>query len=343
MDTRYGIDSRAGARGRANTTLIAVIVLVVLFAVGAWLLIIRPHQEGLLADGTGHPAQSTSAAQAAAAAPPANVAAMGGDELLAEGRKALNERRYLAPAGNNAFEFYLRVLETQPGNRVATDALRETFPFAASSAEQAINSRDFNDAQRQIDLLAKADPTNYTLTILRSKLDAQRKMLDKQQQQELEQQKSQLAATQKAALAKQAADRLAEQQAQQAAAQQRAAPPPVAPAPQKQAPVAAPVATVAANAASGAGGATRDAVLTRAVAPAYPAVALRSRQSGWVVVDFTVDPEGRTRDITVVSAQPRRVFDNAAIDAVRRYRFTPAMSNGVAVATKRQQKIEFNL
>lgn len=340
MDTRYGIDSRAGARGRANTTLVAVIVLIVLFAVGAWLLIIRPHQEALLADGTGHPAPSTSAAQAAAATPPANVAAMGVSELLAEGRKALNERRYLAPAGNNAFEFYLRVLETQPGNRVATDALRETFPFAASSAEQAINSRDFNDAQRQIDLLAKADPTNYTLTILRSKLDAQRKMLDKQQQQELEQQKTQLAATQKAALAKQAADRLAEQQAQQAAAQQKAPPPPAAPAPQKQTATAAPPAAVAANAA---GGATSDAVLTRAVAPAYPPVALRSRQSGWVVVAFTVDPEGRTRDITVIDAQPRRVFDSAAIDAVRRYRFTPAMSNGVAVATKRQQKIEFNL
>jgi protein TonB len=67
---------------------------------------------------------------------------------------------------------------------VASDALRETFPFAATSAEQVINSRDFNEAQRQIDLLAKADPTNFTLTILRSKLDAQRKLLDKQQQQD---------------------------------------------------------------------------------------------------------------------------------------------------------------
>jgi protein TonB len=144
-------------------------------------------------------------------------------------------------------------------------------------------------------------------------------------------------------LAKLAAQRLPHHPAKHAPAKHRGAPPPGAPAPQKQAPAAAPVATVAANAAGGAGGVTRDAVLTRAVAPAYPAVALRSRQSGWVVVDFTVDPEGRTRDITVVNAQPRRVFDNAAIDAVRRYRFTPAMSNGVAVATKRQQKIEFNL
>ncbi|MEO5812490.1 MAG: energy transducer TonB [Rhodanobacter sp.] len=342
MDTRYGIDGRLAMRGRANTTLVAVVVLFVLLAVGAWLLIIRPHQQNLAADTTGQPAQSTSAAKVAAAAPPANVAAMGVDELLAEGRKALNERRYLAPAGNNAFEFYLRVLETQPGNRVATDALRETFPFAASSAEQAINSRDFTGAQRQIDLLAKADPTNYTLTILRSKLDAQRKMLDKQQQVELDQQRTQLAATQRAASEKQEAERLAALQQQQAAAQQRAAPPAAAAArPQVAAPT--PAANAGAKVADSAGGATSDAVLTKAVPPNYPPVALRSRQSGWVVVAFTVDAEGRTRDITVVGSQPHRLFDSAAIDAVRRYQFTPAMSNGVAVATKRQQKIEFNL
>jgi protein TonB len=134
------------------------------------------------------------------------------NQLLGEARKAINEQRYLAPAGNNAFEFYLRVLEKQPGNQVASDALRETFPFAATSAEQVINSRDFNEAQRQIDLLAKADPANFTLTILRSKLDAQRKLLDKQQQQVVDQQKAQQLAAQKAATEKQAADRLAEQQ-----------------------------------------------------------------------------------------------------------------------------------
>jgi len=31
------------------------------------------------------------------------------------------------------------------------------------------------------------------------------------------------------------------------------------------------------------------------------------------------------------------------VDAVNRYRFTPAMKDGVAVSSTRQQKIEFNL
>ena len=51
--------------------------------------------------------------------------------------------------------------------------------LGAEATEQQINAGNFNEAQREIDLLAKADPANFTLTILRSKLDAQRKVADK--------------------------------------------------------------------------------------------------------------------------------------------------------------------
>ncbi len=344
MDTRNVNSTRARARGRVNTTLVAIIAVMALLALGAWFLIIKPHQEAIQSDVAGHPVLPAAAGTAAAPPPPANVAAMDANQLLTEARKAMNERRYLAPAGNNAYEFYLRVLEKQPGNRIAADALRETFPFAATSAEQAINSRSFDEAQRQIDLLAKADPANFTLTILRSKLDAQRKMLDKQQQQVLDQQKTQLAATQKAAAEKAAADRLAEQQAQVAAAQQKATAQRPAATQRTQTAAAEPAtAAPAAASATAAAAPTTDAVLLRAAPPVYPPNALRMRQAGWVVVSFTIDAEGRTTDVAVVSSQPRRIFDRAAIDAVNRYRFTPAMSNGEAVASKRQQKIEFNL
>jgi protein TonB len=47
--------------------------------------------------------------------------------------------------------------------------------------------------------------------------------------------------------------------------------------------------------------------------------------------------------VRVVNSQPGRVFNRAALDAVARYRFTPAMKDGVAVPSTRQQKIEFNL
>lgn len=350
MDTRFVLHSRRHARGAVKPVVLAIVVVFVALAAVAWFLIIKPHQEIMMEDSGGHPSTPVSVAARPAAPPPVNVAGMDINELISEARTAMGQQRYLAPAGNNAFEFYLRVLEKDPGNRVASDALRETFPFAATSAEQAINSRDFNEAQRQIDLLAKADPTNFTLTILRSKLDAQRKTLDKQQQLALDQQKAQQQQADKAAADKLAADQVAEQQraelvqkqkaAQTLAAQQSAA--------QQSAKTAAPGSGAAGEASAtsqgaSTGGVTSAAVLTRAATPHYPPAALRSRQEGWVIVSFTIDPEGRPRDVKVIDSQPRRVFDRAAIEAVDRYRFTPAMKDGVAVSATREQKLEFKL
>ncbi len=341
MDTRYVLDTRRHARGAVRPVVIAIIAVIALLAVGAWFLIIKPHQELIMADSGGHPSTPVVAATLAVPPPPANVAGMDVNQLVAEARTAMTAQRYLAPAGNNAFEFYLRVLEKDPGNKVASDALRETFPFAATSAEQAINSRDFNEAQRQIDLLAKADPTNFTLTILRSKLDAQRKTLDKQQQLALDQEKAQQLAAQKAAAEKQAADQLAEQQKAQLAEQQKTAQ--ASAAKKSTQPTEGNPAGGGDAAGSATGGETHGAVLTEAAAPHYPPSAVRSRQEGWVQLSFKIDADGRTSDIKVVESQPRRVFDRAAMEAVQRYRFTPAMKNGVAVSTTKQQRIEFKL
>ena len=346
MDTRYILDTRRHVRGAIQPLIIAIVAIFALLAVGAWFLVIKPHQELVMADSGGHPSTPVSTATRTAP-PPANVAAMDLNQLLAEARTAMNEQRYLAPAGNNAFEFYLRVLEKEPGNKVASDALRETFPFAATSAEQAINSRDFGEAQRQIDLLAKADPANFTLTILRSKLDAQRKTLDKQQQLALDQEKATQLAAQKAAADKQAADKLAEQQKAQLAEQQKAEQASATQQPRQQAAANAPAAggdAAGADGGSAAGaGATTAAVLVKGSAARYPTAAMRARQEGWVVVSFTVDPDGTTSDVKVVESQPRHVFDRAAIDAVERYRFNPAMKSGVAVSSVKQQRIEFKL
>src|SRR5699024_8537176 len=131
----------------------------------SWFLILRPHRQAQRANqpmpmGTSAPAGKT-------APPPANVEAMSTSELLNEASKAIRDQRLLAPAGNNAVEFYLKVLDRDPDNRVARDALREMFPFAANAAEQVINQGDFDEARREIDLLTRTDPDNYTLTILR--------------------------------------------------------------------------------------------------------------------------------------------------------------------------------
>ena len=336
MDTRYTHIARRRVRGAVRPVAIAIIAIVAALAAAAWLLIVRPYQQQMQLDNGGVPAVAA-AGKTPAEAAPANVQAMDVNQLLTEASKALKDQRYLAPAGNNAFEFYLRVLAKQPGNPVATSALRETFPYAASDAEQAVNSRDFNEAQREIDLLAKADPANYTLTILRSKLDAQRKLASQQQQQAEDQQKAAQLAVQKAATEKQEAAKQAEQQQAQLAAEQAKAKQQHTEQQQTAAQETAQPAPTAVAAAE-----SSDAVLLKGANPNYPTAALRAGQSGWVVVGFTVTPEGRTSDVHVVDAQPRHVFDRSAMEAVSRYRFKPAMRGGTAVASTKQQKIEFS-
>jgi len=344
MDTRYKDSARRYARGAIRPAGIAILVVVAVLAAAAWFLIIKPHQDLVAADQGAHPSTPVKPG-IEAPPPPVNVAAMSMNQLLAEARKAVNEQRLLSPAGNNAFEFYLKVLEKQPGNQVATDALRETFPVGASVAEQAINQHDFNEAQRQIDLLAKADPANYTLTILRSKLDAQRKLQDREQQLASDKEKQQQLAAQKAASDKAEQDRLATEaqqkaQADQRAAQARAAQQQAAETRQQQA--ASTVATTS-NAAPASAAGTHAAVLLRNVPPRYPTTAVRANQEGWVEVTFTITPDGSVDDVKVVDAEPRHVFDRAATEAVSRWKFQPATQDGTPVASHDKRRIVFKL
>lgn len=65
--------------------------------------------------------------------------------------------------------------------------------------------------------------------------------------------------------------------------------------------------------------------------PAYPSGALRRGESGSVVVRVDVDATGYANNITVIQRSGSRDLDRAATDAVRRWRFTPALSNGQPV------------
>jgi periplasmic protein TonB len=344
MDTRRRFPMRRRVRGAINPVTLAVLAIVVVLGVAAYFLIVKPYRDAN-ADLVQQNAASAPKQGASKEAPPANVDALSVDQLLAEARTAMNDQRLVAPAGNNAFEFYMKVLQKQPGNAVAADALRETFSYGAAATEQTINGRDFNEAQREIDLLAKADPANYTLTILRSKLDAQRKTQDREQQQAAQDaQKAQLAQQNAAAAAKAQAEQqaaaAAEAQRQQASREQGAR---VA---QQQAaaqPAAAARAPAAAARPAAESEAITDAVLVRQVNPRYPTAAMRSNQEGWVDVELTVGTDGAVSNVNVVDAQPKHVFDRSAIDAVSRWEFKPAMRNGEPMTVTLRRRLQFNL
>ena len=69
----------------------------------------------------------------------------------------------------------------------------------------------------------------------------------------------------------------------------------------------------------------------RVATPDYPASALAQRISGSVTLEYTVDTRGDPRDIHVVEATPPGIFDQAAINAVKHWRYAPAVAEGNAI------------
>ncbi len=289
-------------------------------------------------------APAAAAPGAAAEAPPV-VPDLTPEQLLKEAGAAFREQRFVAPPGNNALEYYLKLLEKQPNNQTAKDALREMFPFATGAVETTINAGGLDEATRVINLLSKADPSNYTLTILRSKLDAKKKQVDRDQ--------AVATAAASAAAARQSQQQAAASAPARAEAPAASTPAPAAAPPQAETaaappPAPKPATTTAsatpppsASAAAPAGGETRAAEVVKTSPPDYPPDAVRKHQEGWVEVEFTVMPDGSVANATVVNANPARIFNSAALRAVERWTFKPRTDNGTPTQEKMRRRIEF--
>lgn len=66
--------------------------------------------------------------------------------------------------------------------------------------------------------------------------------------------------------------------------------------------------------------------------PVYPAEAKARGMEGVVVVRYGVSVDGRVVGASVDSARPEGVFDQAALKAVRSWRYNPALKDGQPVA-----------
>lgn len=327
---------------RGSVALKAIVALLVLATVagGAWWYLTQRETASEISaiPTTSAAGAATAQADATAAAASAAVEGLTIDQLYREARKAMAEQRMVAPAGNNALEFYLAIIEKDESNAGAADALRELFPFASGTAEQEINQGNLPEAERIIASLAKADPSNYTLTILRSKLDAKKKLVD--------QQEAQAAAAAAAPAPKPTTGTAAQTPTPDtgvaadgataptatATAAAAAAPPPVA------TPKPAPTPVAAAPKAE-----SHDVEVVTPVAPSYPGQAARNREEGWVEVEFTVTVDGAVVGAKVTAANPARVFDREAIRSIEKTKFNPRVENGVPVSSTVRRRIEFKL
>src|SRR5207247_2246810 len=75
--------------------------------------------------------------------------------------------------------------------------------------------------------------------------------------------------------------------------------------------------------------------------PEYPAPARAARIQGLVIVEATIDARGNVVEARILRSRP--FLDDAALDAVRRWKYTPALLSGVPVPVIMTVALNFQL
>ena len=77
------------------------------------------------------------------------------------------------------------------------------------------------------------------------------------------------------------------------------------------------------------------------VAPRYPAIARAGGITGLVILEAVIDATGSVQDVRVLRPVP--LLDDAAVDAVRQWRFTPTLLNGQPIPVIMTVTVSFSL
>ena len=89
------------------------------------------------------------------------------------------------------------------------------------------------------------------------------------------------------------------------------------------------------------GGEVKAPSKIRDVKPAYPAIARDARVQGVVIVEAIIDATGRVADTRVLRSIP--LLDEAAVEAVRQWEFTPTQLNGTPQAVVMTVTVNFTV
>jgi periplasmic protein TonB len=89
------------------------------------------------------------------------------------------------------------------------------------------------------------------------------------------------------------------------------------------------------------GGQIKEPKKLNNVNPAYPDIAKQARVQGIVILECTISPQGRVTDVKLLRGIP--LLDQAAIDAVKQWTYTPTLLNGVPVPVIMTVTVNFKL
>lgn len=80
---------------------------------------------------------------------------------------------------------------------------------------------------------------------------------------------------------------------------------------------------------------------TYAITPTWPESA--AGVEGWVLLRFTVLPDGTVTDIVVGESDPASVFDASAVEALRQWKFEPVERDGKKIRQRAEIRMKFAL
>lgn len=90
-------------------------------------------------------------------------------------------------------------------------------------------------------------------------------------------------------------------------------------------------------------GFSKGVVVLERTQPEYPERALKRRIEGRVTMEFIIKPNGEITKLTIVSAEPGDIFNEAALTAIKKWKFKQKIVNGMAVEQRALQTLSFKL
>ena len=223
----------------------------------------------------------------------------------------MSQGRVLEPAGDSARYYLDQLAQAEPASSATLGARTAFETRLTDEARAAVHAQDYPAARRWLSAAHANGASPAAISAVEAELaaaDAKAKPAD-------------AGAAAGAAAAAPATATLTPDAA------------PAASAPASPAPAAAPAASAYVSASS----LTR----TRTAQPQYPAMAREHGVEGWVEVQFVVRKDGTLGDVSVVGAEPVGVFEESALDAVRRWRYQPVMRDGQAIEQRARIRLRF--
>lgn len=89
------------------------------------------------------------------------------------------------------------------------------------------------------------------------------------------------------------------------------------------------------------GGSIREPVKVKNVPPAYPPIAINARIEGLVIIEAVIGTDGVVNEARILRGVP--LLNQAALDAVKQWRYTPTMLNNVPVPVIMTVTVQFKL